>query len=264
MRIFNTRPIKFLLFLGAVICDAHILLESKQITYTIAGMPTGNQSTWPARYKPTFETYLNSVVGTKFSPPIRFVLQIVDIISIFSTVEKGLADFVYPTSSIFSCLDSEYGLMPLVGIRRSYALNNRKYILNRYGGLMIVRANNTEIRDVRDLIGKVIVSINILNSQFQWKVFSDNGMNFLQDSAQIKFLPNNADALQVIWDVLNGNADVGFVRDITLNAQELKPRLAELKVLNLDANLLTDDGQRWPFQVSASPCFRTVTHSAAA
>jgi hypothetical protein len=196
-------------------------------------MSTGNQSIWPAR-------------------------------SIFSTVEKGLADFVYPTSSIFSCLDSEYGLMPLVGIRRSYALNNRKYILNRYGGLMIVRANNTEIRDVRDLIGKVIVSINVLNSQFQWKVFFDNGMNFLQDPAQIQFLPTDADATQVIWDVLNGNADVGFVRDITLNAQQLKPRIAELKVLNLDANLLTDDGQRWPLQVSASASFPTVTHSAAA
>jgi hypothetical protein len=130
MRTFITKPIQFLLFLGAVTCT-HGLLRSKQVTYTIAGMSTGNQSIWPARFKPTFETYLNSAVGTKFSPPIQFVLQVVDFISIFATVEKGLADFVYPTSSIFSCLDSEYGLMPLVGIRRSYALNNRKYILNR-------------------------------------------------------------------------------------------------------------------------------------
>ncbi len=238
-----------ILFLLAVTCDTR-LLESKKVTYTIAGMSTGNQSTWPARYKPTFETYLNSVVGAKFSPPIRFVLQIVDFASIFSTVEKGLADFVYPTSSIFSCIDSEYGLMPLVGIRRSYTINNRKYLLNRYGGVMVVKANNTEIRDVRDLKGKVVVSLNILNSQFQWKVFSDHGMNFLQDPAQIRFLPSKADAIQAIWDVLSGDADVGFVREVVLNDPGLKDRIAELRVLNLNTNLLTDDGQSWPFPVS--------------
>ena len=64
------------------------LLHAKKSTYVIAGSATGNAATWPKRFNPTFETYLNKEVGSKFSPQIRFVLQPVDSVSIFTAVES--------------------------------------------------------------------------------------------------------------------------------------------------------------------------------
>ena len=224
-------------------------LRAQKLTYVIAGMTTGDGSTWPARYKPTFETYLNSEVGTKFTPPINFVLKAVDSVDIFTLAGSGMADFVYPTSGIFSCLDSEFGLMPLATIRRSYVIDDQQYLLNKYGGVMVVRANNSEILDVEDMKGRIIVSSNFLQSQFQWNVLTENGFNFLQDPAQIRFLPNDADQIQAVWDVLSGKADVGFACDTVLNDPTLRDHLGSLRVVNLMEHLQTDQGQPWPFLV---------------
>jgi ABC-type amino acid transport substrate-binding protein len=192
---------------------------------------------------------LNKEVGSKFSPQIRFVLRPVDSVSIFTAVESGLVDFVFPITQVFSCIDSEFGLMPLALIRRSYTIKGQNYVLNRYGGVMVTRANSSGIISMKDLKGKIIVSANMLTSQFQWKVFVDSGLNFLQDPAQIRFLPTSANQIQVIWDVLNGNADVGFAREIVLNDPSLLAYQSQLKVINLMPDLLTDDGHPWPFPV---------------
>ena len=102
---------------------------------------------------------------------------------------------------------------------------------------------------MKDLKGKIIVAGTMLQSQFQWKSFVDSRLNFLQDPAQIRFLPTSANQIQVIWDVLNGSADVGFARDIVLNDPSLLAYRSQLRVINLKPDLSTDEGQPWPIPV---------------
>jgi hypothetical protein len=172
----------------------------------------------------------------------------VNSVTLFEKLSSGEADFVYPATSFFPCIDSAFGLSPLVGIRRKYRFLDKDFVLNSYGGIIVVKTNSS-VQSVHDLVGKVIEGSNILLVQFQWQVFQDYGLSFMQDPEQIRFPPSNRDQAQVLWDVLDGGVDAGLVRDILILDPQFAHRRAELRILPFSKQFSTDSGQQWPFQV---------------
>ena len=70
-------------------------------------------------------------------------------------------------------------------------------------------------QSVTDLKEKVVEGSTILLIQHQWKVFLDNGVDLMNDIAQIRFLNDQA---QIVADVFSGRVDAGLV-----SADRVKP-----------------------------------------
>jgi hypothetical protein len=64
-------------------------------------MPIGETNAWLRSYRPTFEDYLNEVVGPLFSPSIQFTLVPTDTLGMLNAVEGGEADFTFTSPNIF-------------------------------------------------------------------------------------------------------------------------------------------------------------------
>lgn len=60
-----------------------------------------------ARFGPTFDDYLNAVVGPQFDPPINFVVKTYSSLDITAAAEKGEADFAMLDPILASCAVAE-------------------------------------------------------------------------------------------------------------------------------------------------------------
>ena len=66
-------------------------------------------------------------------------------------------DFIYTNPSAFSCVESEYGVAPIVSLR-----NFRKgFTLNQFGGTIFTRSNRTDINTIHDLRDKIVEAVSI-------------------------------------------------------------------------------------------------------
>lgn len=134
-------------------------------------------------------------------------------------------------------------------------VNGKTYDLEQFGGVIIARANNTEIRDVHDIENKRVgcVSISGLGSgQMQFRVMQNAGMSYIQAPKQLLFMKSQ---VAVVNGVLDGKIDVGFIRtdqlERTIDARTGKlvdPK--ELKIINARFNTTLDDGSPFPFTPS--------------
>ncbi len=65
--------------------------------YTIGGWMVGDESTFLKTWKPIFEQYLTTFVGTMYEPPVTFSLVAADFQeqqSFSNMISDGLLDFV--------------------------------------------------------------------------------------------------------------------------------------------------------------------------
>jgi hypothetical protein len=60
-----------------------------------------------ARFGPTFDDYLNAVVGPQFDPPINFVMKTYRSLDIAAAAEKGDTDFAMLDPILASCAVAE-------------------------------------------------------------------------------------------------------------------------------------------------------------
>ena len=110
----NLRSLAKVIILMLVVCNVLALASSSHCTalgnftsaktlYRIYGMPSGDVESWLQQYAPTFQDFLNLVVGYLFSPPITFTLVPTDTTGMFEAAESREADFTFTSPNIFGC-----------------------------------------------------------------------------------------------------------------------------------------------------------------
>ena len=195
-------------------------------TIRIGGLAIRGFADFMTRFSPTFATYLNETVGARYN--ITFEAVPMNFEDTFDFVENRKIDFIYTNPSAFSCVESEFGVAPIVSLR-NFRLG---HTLNQFGGTIFTRAERGDINSIYDLKDKIVEAVSITGlgaCQMQWRLMTEKGMNFLMDPAQIIFAFNQK---TIVKDVLSGRADVGFVRtDLAEGLQaQGKIDLADIKV----------------------------------
>ena len=209
-----------------------------------------------AGFNRTFNDYLTATAGQRFDPPIQFEMIPLNFISLFTSTESSAVDFIYVNPSAYSCIESQYGASSLVTQISRRKVGGNTYDLKEFGGVIAVRANNTEINNIQDLKGKIIAAASISglgSGQMQFLEMINSGMSYLQDPKQLVFTSNQN---TVVQGVLSGAFDVGFVRTDQIEGfrdAEGNPVTAQFKIIDTKPNL-TIDGIPFPFN-SSTPLF---------
>ena len=128
--------------------------------------------------------------------------------TIVAMIANGSADLLYMGTTLFTCMQAEYGLLPMAMIVEQADDHN----ISSVAGVVFTLANSTQIQVATDLRNKVIGTgpLNYLGSfQLPWAYVQDHGLDLFADAAGV-FLTDNS--LAVVQGVADGKLDVGFTR----------------------------------------------------
>jgi len=228
-------------------------------TYRVGVLAIRGKEAAYREFNQTFADYLTATAGRRFAdPPIRFEMVPLDFVSLYeidSDNASAAVDFLYVNPSAFSCLESEHRARSLASqVSRRTADGGQTYHdLNRFGGVILARADNSEVQTVTDLRDKVIAAASISglgSGQMQFRVMQENGLSYINDPRQLVFTSNQA---TVVNGVLSGRFDVGFVRtDQMGQTQDMDGNLIDRSLLKVIDPIpdLDLDGAPFPFQSS--------------
>ena len=189
-------------------------------TYRVGVLAIRGREAAYREFNKTFGDYLTATAGRRFAdPPVRFEMVPLDFVSLYEIDDAAAAvnasvDFLYVNPSAFSCLESEHRARSLASqVSRRTADGGRHYHdLNRFGGVILARADNSNVQTVTDLRDKVIAAASISglgSGQMQFRVMQEAGLSYINDPRQLVFTSNQE---TVVNGVLSGRFDVGFVR----------------------------------------------------
>lgn len=204
-----------------------------------------------ARWAPTAE-YLQRVLPHYSVRLIPLHMDKLD-----HAVAEGQLDFVLTHPESYMTLHTQYGLRAVTTLMPISAGKP----VTEMGGVIFVQAGRNDIRKLGDLKGKTIssaaeASIGGYRAQ-QWTLFKA-GVEIPGDVAGIRFTGQPQD--RVVWEVLEGKADVGFVRTGLLEAmmREGKIRPDQIRVINQQPKGLfpeavsTELYPEWPFAATSN------------
>lgn len=199
-----------------------------------------------ARWSPTAE-YLQRVLPHY---AVRLIPLHMDKLN--RAVAEGELDFVLTHPESYMALHSQHGVKAIATLMPVSAGKP----VTEMGGVIFVRADRSDIRKLDDLKGKVIssaaeVSIGGYRAQ-QWTLFKA-GVDIPGDVANIRFTGQPQD--KVVWEVLEGKADVGFVRTGLLEAMMGEGKLEpdQIRIINQQPKdffpeiISTELYPEWPF-----------------
>ena len=165
-------------------------------------------------------------------PEHDFVIQAFTLTELEAAVVSKQLDFVLTNSGHYVLLTRRSGLQaPLATL----LMDESGQETSVFGGVIFVRAGSTGIKTLADIKGKIIATASKDSmGSFQMQAFEllQAGVDLTRDAQLITTgLPQD----QVIDMVLNGKADVGFVRSGLLEAmaREGKLDMGSITVLNL-------------------------------
>lgn len=200
-------------------------------------------------WQPTADYLTNQI------PSYQFVLVPLDFTEIYIAVEKGEVDFIIANSGIYVEMEYLYGanrIATLISLR-----NGQPYTV--FGGVIIARADRTDIKDMTSLKGKSFYAIDETSLggwQLAWLELKRVGVDPYSDFKELKFIGNHD---QVVIAVRDGKADSGTVRSDTLERMMDSGAInqKDIKVLNLKPQTLefpllysTELVPEWPFAVA--------------
>jgi len=206
-------------------------------------------------FNETFATYLTTMVGPTFDPPVSFEMEPVTFgtVSAIDKFEQGF-DFMFANPSVFSCVESEVGATSLLTFISRRVVKKEAHLLTKFGGVVVARSDNDEVNSLRDVPGKIVGTISISglgSGQMQFRELQKLGIHHLQDVKQLLFMGNQG---KIVKAVLDGSIDVGFVRTdqleryIDSETGELL-NLTRVKVIGEQSGL-ESDGKPFPFPAS--------------
>jgi phosphate/phosphite/phosphonate ABC transporter binding protein len=145
-------------------------------------------------------------------PGYHFEILPLDFDHISNAVANHAADFFFINSGIFIELEMKYGVRPIATVR---TLRGDKGV-SLFSGLIITRADRTDIRSFKDLRGKNFAAVK-KNSLGGWlmakRELEGYGINTDHDFKNFIFAGTH-DA--VVYKVMQGVVDAGTVRSDTL------------------------------------------------
>ena len=213
-----------------------------------------------AEFNATFSTYLTLTAGRAFSPPIAFQLKPLNFISLFGDVQiqpLPAVDFIYVSPSAYACIESEFSAHSLASQISKRKVGGNTYDLTKFGGVIAVRSDRTDIRTLADIRGKVVAAASISglgSGQMQFRELQRAGMSYIAAPRQLVFTSNQG---KVVNGVLDGKFDVGFIRtdqiERTKNASGVLVDPTQLRILQPQPNLAID-GVPFPFE-SSTPLY---------
>jgi serine/threonine protein kinase len=226
-------------------CDAPTRTSHRQV-YRVGVLATRGLNAAFEEFNTTFHDYLTATAGARFDPPIRFEMNLLDIL--LTNVQEF--DFIYTNPFIFSCAESEIGAQSLVSqvtrheIQTTGIFDSTQYGLTKYGGVIFTRANSS-FETINEIRGEIVACTSIWglgSGQMQFRVLHEAGLSSINDPRQTVFTFNEE---EVVKGVLRGDFDVGFVRTGMLE----RMNATEIKIIE-PRNDLSTDGVVFPSQSS--------------
>ena len=171
-------------------------------------------------------TYLNGrVKGARFEvvPVILSELQ--------EALAKNQFDFIITNPEHYIIFEAKYGF----SLVSTFVKGEKGKPVNRFGGVIFTRSDRADIQKLEDLKGRKIAATDKTSFaayQLQSDLLEEHGLKLEQD-AKVQFLGFPQDLN--VKAVLNGQADVGFVRSGLLEsmAEEGLIALSAIKVINV-------------------------------
>jgi ABC-type phosphate/phosphonate transport system substrate-binding protein len=124
--------------------------------------------------------------------------------------------------------------------------------VEKFGGVIVTRADNTEINKLDDISGKIVAAAAISScggGLMQFRELQNAGLSYINDPKQVVF---TGDQAAIVKGVIDGEFDVGFVRtdqiERTVDDDGNPVDGSLLKVLEPKDNKIDD--QPFPFKAS--------------
>ncbi|WP_054695939.1 phosphate/phosphite/phosphonate ABC transporter substrate-binding protein [Desulfosarcina cetonica] len=189
----------------------------------IGVLATRGQQQCLVSWSPTAE-YL-----TRQVPDQRFAIVPLSHEQVTPAVQSGVVDFILANSAFYVGLEHWYHA------NRIATLKERRVsgVYTRYGGVVFCRRDRTDIRRLRDLIGKSFMAVSETSLGgwlMAWREFKENGIDPYHDFKSLRFDETHD---RVVFAVRDGQVDAGTVRTNTLEdlAAEGKINLDDFYVI---------------------------------
>lgn len=189
------------------------------------------------QWTPTADYLSRSINGCRFAiVPLGFD-------DVYDAVKTGKVDFVLVNSSFYVELETWYGVNRIATLKN--LRSEGAYTV--FGGVIISRADRTDIKKPADLEGKIFMAVDPTSFggwRAVWRELAEQGIDPEKDFRSLTF-GGTHDA--VVNAVKDGYADAGSVRSDTLERME-----EEGLVLKSDFKVIhpVDGGRRFPFLLS--------------
>ena len=210
------------------------------------------------QWQPTADYLSQHVPGYHFSITVMYYKEL-DL-----AVNRGDFDFVFTNPEHYVTIRADHSLsaistlMPLA----------EGHPVTQFGGVILARADRDDISSLVDVRGKIVASPAELSLggylMQRWTMFKQDVAITEVKSVRFTGMPHD----KVVMEVLNREADVGFVRTGILEsmAREGKIRLDQFKVINrqpgsgFPQRYSTDLYPEWPFSAMPEVPEKLVKH----
>lgn len=166
---------------------------------------------------------------TETIPGHSFVLVPLTYDEVYPTVEKKGVDFILVNPAFYVNLEAHHLATRIVTLKNLVMGKS----VTEYGGVIFTRADRDDIREFRDLKGKIFISLNekaFASWPACWYELEESGVDPYHDFSKLLF---KSPMDEVVYAVRDGRADAGSVRSDLLERMSLegKIRLEDFKVL---------------------------------
>ncbi len=182
----------------------------------------------------------------------RFQIVPVSLSSAGSKISNGELDFLLTNPGHFTDLNQKH-VMSVIASRQQRKSDGS--YSSEFGSAIIAR-KDAGIHLLQDVAGRRVAAVDphaFGGFQIAWREFENVGVDLFTDTASLSFVGFPMD--QIIWQVLNGEADVGIVRSGLVEelAAELLINADDLYFLNANTNYTYPEQTstrlypEWPF-----------------
>ena len=163
------------------------------------------------------------VLNKQLSPHTFILKAILNLNEITDGATKGEFDFVLTNPSSFVELEQ------LLGAKALATLNNKRAntAQDRFGSVIFTHANHTDILKLKDLKGKTLMAVSkpaFGGWRVAWLEILEQGFDLDKDLKALIFAKNRTQK-EVVFGVLDGNADAGVVRTDLLERLEAQGKI---------------------------------------
>lgn len=145
-------------------------------------------------------------------PDHIFKIQPIDFKEVFDVARDGKVDFILVNSGLYVQLEYNYGVRPIATLRARHGDSG----ISLFAGLIITRADRTDVRSFSDLKGKHFMAVDP-DSLGGWlmakRELMIQGIDPDRDFATLDFVGTHDG---VVKEILSGKVDAGAVRFDTL------------------------------------------------
>ena len=178
------------------------------------------------------ETYLERIVGK------RFEVEAVNLKDLLAGIEARKYDFVIATPAVYAMYENSVGLTRIATQMRSSPAGTG---VAQFAGLLVVKADRTDLRTLEDLRGKRIAGAGqkgFGGFLMQRRYMRQRGLDPMEEMIP---LFTGVPQSKIVNAVLEGRADVGAVRTGVIESMTKKGTLKPGELRIIDAQAATDD-----------------------